>query len=631
MSRRQTEQRTGLAPAVRDGTATLPGLLRYRARTDPHRVALRHKERGIWHPVTWAEYESRVVELALFLRSHGIGAGDCVAVVGDGTPGWFYADLATQCLGGITVGVYPTNPWTELQYIVRHCQARVIVCGDQEQVDKVLDAVREEGGLPRLELIVVVDPKGMAHYDEPRLVTLAAALAKGAGLAADKQARAALDAVLDGLSPGQDALIVYTSGTTGMPKGARISHRSVIVASLRLGEVHCFADHALSALCYLPLCHVAERLFSTVTQLVWNGVVSFAESIDTVATDLREIAPTYFLGVPRIWEKIQRDILIAARDAQPLARAAFHLALARGEALATRAWSPAGPRVCDGIEGRILGLAGFDNLLAGLGLDRMFFAAAGGAPVPEHTTRFFRALGLQVHEVYGMTETSGLVNVQPPGHARLGWAGPPVGGIEERLGPDGELLVRGEMVFSGYLHDEEATRTAMEAGWLHTGDIAERDAVTGEIRIVDRKKSIIITSGGKNITPSLIENALKESPYIEEAILLGDGRHFLSALLQIDLVAVGHWAQARGLAYTSYAHLAGLLEVRDLVDGIVQAVNARFARVENVRKFVILRKQLDHDDGEVTATMKVRRAAIERKFRAEIEEIYGRADSGMPG
>ncbi|WP_354445082.1 AMP-dependent synthetase/ligase [Ottowia thiooxydans] len=592
---------------------------------EPERLALRHKERGVWNPITWSDYYRRVSELALFLESRGIGAGDAVAIVGDGTPSWFYSDLAIQTIGGVSVGVYPTNPWPELQYIVRHCRARVVVCGDQEQVDKVLDAMREDGGLPALELILVVDAKGMLHYEEPNLVRLTDALQEGARLASQAGASERLGRCIETLRPEQDAIIVYTSGTTGMPKGARISHRSILTASLRLGEVYGFEGRALSALCYLPLCHVAERLFSTVTQLVWNGVVNFAESIETVGTDLRETAPTYFLGVPRIWEKIQRDTQIAAREAHPLARAAFRFALRQGERLATSALGgdPVPLSVWHRLQERLLHVLFFGNLLAGLGLDRMFFAAAGGAPVPEHTTRFFRAIGLQVHEVYGMTETCGLINVQRPGALRVGWAGPPVQGIEERLGADGELLVRGDMVFSGYLHDELATRAAMEGGWLHTGDIAERDDATGDIRIVDRKKSILITSAGKNITPSLIENALKESTYVEEAILLGDGRHFLAALIQIDLVTVGQWAQERGLAYTNYAHLAGLQEVYDLVDSQVQAVNARFARVENVRKFVVLRKQLDHDDGEVTATMKVRRNAVERKFRSEIESIYG--------
>ncbi len=621
--------RAALADAARQGVATLPGLLFSRAQADPHRLALREKLRGIWQRSAWVDYAERVRELALFLRTQGLNTGDAVAIVGDGSPGWFYADLATQALGGVAVGVYPTNPWPELQYIVRHCSARIVVCGDQEQTDKVLAALENEGGLPHLQLIVVVDPKGMRHYTDARIVTMDAALERGRALRAAERAAGqacSIEAAVAALQPDQDAIIVYTSGTTGMPKGARISHRSIVTASRVLGEVYGFEGRALSALCYLPLCHVAERLFSTVTQLVWGSVVNFAESIDTVAHDLREIAPTYFLGVPRIWEKMQRDVLLAAQDAHPLARRAFGLALRVGARLADRALERGGAAtgLADRLLARALRLAIFGNLLAALGLDRMFLAAAGGAPVPDQTARFFRALGLTVFEVYGMTETCGLINLQRPGRVRLGWAGPPVPGIEQRVADDGELLVRGEMVFSGYLHDPQATAQTITAdGWLHTGDIVERDGADGAIRIVDRKKSVLITSGGKNITPSLIENALKESPYVEEAILLGDGRHFLAALIQVDLATAGKWAQDRGLAYTNYASLAALLEVRDLVQAHIDQVNGRFARVENVRKFVILRKQLDHDDGEVTATMKVRRAAIERKFAAEIAQIYG--------
>ncbi|MCW5611770.1 MAG: long-chain fatty acid--CoA ligase [Rubrivivax sp.] len=616
-----------MADAVRLGTATLPGLLLQRATAEPARLALREKLCGIWRRYSWADYYERVRELAMYLRAQGLGSGDTVAIIGDGTPGWFFADLAIQALGGIAVGVYPTNPWPELQYIVRHCSARVVVCGDQEQADKVLTAMERDGGLPALERILVIDPKGMRHYTDPRIVTLVEAQRQGrAQLDALRGAPCPVAAAIGALSPAQDAIIVYTSGTTGMPKGARISHAGIITVARLLGQVYDFEGRPLSALCYLPLCHVAERLSSTVTQLVWGAVVNFAESVDTVTHDLREIAPSYFLGVPRIWEKMQRDVLLAAQDAHPLARRAFAWALALGERIADRALAHGGApaSLADRLAQRFLHIAVFGNLLARLGLDRVFFAITGGASVPDQTTRFFRSLGLTVYEGYGMTENSGLVNVQRPGAVRLGWAGPPLPGVEQRVAEDGELLVRGAMVFNGYLHDPQATAQAIEPdGWLHTGDIVERDAGDGSIRIVDRKKAIIITSGGKNITPSLIENALKESPYVEEAILLGDGRHFLAALIQIDLTTVGKWAQDRGLAYTHYGSLAALPEVRELVRVHVEQVNARFARVENVRKFVILRKQLDHDDGEVTATMKVRRAAIERKYAAEIAQIYG--------
>lgn len=613
--------------------ATLPSLLRRRAGQCPERLALRDKQRGIWQCVSWADYYRNVGFLATYLRSQGIVRSSAVAIIGDGSPGWFYADLATQALGGVSVGVYPTNPWAELQYIVRHCQASIVVCGDQEQADKVLEASEKEGGLPLLKRIIVIDPKGMRHYSDPRIVMLDDALQAGADRWHTDDGARMLDAAIDTIQPRDDAIIVYTSGTTGMPKGARISHLSIILASQRLGEVHAFRGRHLSALCYLPLCHVAERLFSTVSQLVWNGVVNFAESIDTVVNDLREIAPSYFLGVPRIWEKMQRDILISSSESHPLARRAFAVALRLGQNLAIRALDNGGrpSSRLDAAAMVMLHYLMFRNLRATMGLDKMFFAAAGGAPVATQTTLFFKAIGIQIHEVYGMTETCGLINIQRPGAIRLGWAGEPVGGIEERIAADGELLVRGDMVFSGYLHDPAATEAAITDGWLHTGDIAEQDPTTGNIRIVDRKKSIIITSGGKNITPSLIENALKECPYIEEAILLGDGRHFLSALIQIDLSSVGKWAQDRSLAYTNYHHLSGMPEVVELVQKQVDQVNTRFARVENVRKFVILRKQLDHDDGEVTATMKVRRAAIEKKFADEIQMIYGRAQTQQEG
>ncbi|MCM5571074.1 AMP-binding protein [Burkholderiaceae bacterium FT117] len=618
--------RGSLAPSVRDGTATLPGLLQARASAEPGRLALRVKLRGIWRRYTWADYLENVRRFALFLKARGFQAGDRLAIVGDGCPEWFFADLAAQSLGGVTVGIYPTNPWPELQYIVRHSKSRFVVCGDQEQADKVLTALAEEGGLPDVECVVTIDCKGMQHYDDPILTSFEQAVEEGSRLD-DDSGRAGFDQAVASLVPAQDAIIVYTSGTTGMPKGARIPHRAVITAARVLGEVYEFEGRELSALCYLPLCHVAERLFSTVVQLAWNGVVNFAESIDTVAHDLREIAPSYFLGVPRIWEKIEHDVRIRSSESHPVARFVFDRALRTALPIARRALDGDGrpQSLSDRITMRVLKFAVFGNLLSSLGLDRMFLAAAGGAPMPDQVTVFLRAIGLTVHQVYGMTETSGLVNVQRFDRVRLGWAGPPVPGIEQRVADDGELLVRGDMVFNGYLFDEAATAAAIEDGWLHTGDIAEQDPATGEIRIVDRKKSVIITSGGKNITPSLIENALKESPYIEEAILLGDGRHFLAALIQIDFDTVGKWAQERGIPYTNYQHLSSLDEVRELVDAHVQYVNGRFARVENVRKFVILRKQLDHDDGEVTATMKVRRAVIERKFAGEIAQIYGPA------
>ena len=615
-----------LPPGVLEGEVTMPALLRWRAQHMPTRIALREKVRGIWQGITWAEYHEKVQAFALYLRSRGFASGDTLVIASDGTPEWFYADLAAQALGGITVGIYPTNPWPELQYIVRHCRAKFAVCGDQEQTDKVLDAMRHDAGLPDLQHVLTVDTKGMRHYHEPCLSAFDQALSEGRALAKDPQQRAALDERIDAVRPEQDALIVYTSGTTGMPKGARIAHRGILLNAVHVGQVQGYAGRSMSVLCYLPLCHVAERLMSPVAQLVYGTVVYFAESIDAVTHNLREVGPGFFFGVPRIWEKLQQQILIASREARPWARASFEWALSVALPIAERTIANGDRPISwrDAWLARALRWLVFGNLLASVGLDRTWMAMTGGASISPSVILFFRAMGVPIYQIYGMTESSGVTHAQCHGHARLGWCGPPLPRVvEQRVDEDGELLVRGPIVFNGYLYDEEATAKTLADGWLHTGDIVELDPTNQEVQILDRKKAILITSGGKNITPSLIENALKESLYISEAVLLGDGRHFLAALIQIDLDTVGKWAQERGLAYTTYESLAALEPVHELMDGEVRRVNDRFSRVENIRKFVILRKQLDHDDGELTATMKVRRNVIEKKFAAEIAQIYG--------
>jgi long-chain acyl-CoA synthetase len=482
-----------------------------------------------------------------------------------------------------------------------------------------------------MQLVLTVDWKGMRHYGDGCLMSWQDALAQGRTLAQDAAQAASWQASIDQLQPTQDALIVYTSGTTGMPKGARISHRGILLNAAMLGQVHGYNGKPLSVVCYLPLCHVAERLMSPVMQLAYGSVVYFAESIDAVTHNLREIGPSYFFGVPRIWEKLQQHIVIASQEARPWVRQVFDRAMKVAIPIAQRTIDNGDRPVNwrDATVARLLRWLVFSNLLASVGLDRTWVSMTGGASISPSVILFFRAMGLPIYQIYGMTETSGVTHTQCFGQSRLGWCGPLLPEVvEHRLGDDGELLVRGPVTFSGYLYDPKASEDAFTDGWLHTGDVVEIDAVTQEVQILDRKKAILITSGGKNITPSLIENALKESIYISEAILLGDGRHFLAALIQIDLDTVGKWAQERGMAYTTYESLAKLEAVHALVDVAVKDVNERFSRVENIRKFVILGKQLDHDDGELTATMKVRRNVIEKKFAAEIASIYGPAPKG---
>ncbi|WP_372828015.1 long-chain fatty acid--CoA ligase [Polaromonas sp.] len=615
-----------LPPGLAEGNATMPGLLMHRARSMPNQVALREKTRGVWQGTTWKGYFEKARAFALFLKAQGFMPGDKLIIASDGTPEWFFADMAAQSLGGVTVGIYPTNPWPELQYIARHCRARIAVCGDQEQTDKVLTAMQREGGLPEMQRVLTVDWKGMRQYTESCLMPFNDALAEGSRLAGDASQVAAYEQAVNSLRSEQDALIVYTSGTTGMPKGARISHRGILSDAWALGQVQGFAGRPMSVVCYLPLCHVAERLMSPVIQLAYGSVVYFAESIDTVTQNLREIGPSFFFGVPRIWEKLQYEILIKSRDARPLGQWAFKKALAIGTPIAERTIINGGKplNTRDAFVGWLLRATVFSNLLASIGLDRTWISMTGGASISPSVILFFRAMGVPIYQIYGMTESSGASHAQSNNMSRLGWCGPLLPGVvEQRILPDGELQLRGQIVFNGYLYDEAATKAAFTDGWLSTGDVVELDEATGQVQIIDRKKAILITSGGKNITPSLIENTLKESLYISEAVLLGDGRHFVAALIQIDLDTVGKWAQERGMAYTTYETLARLDAVKELIAEDVNRVNGRFSRVENIRKFVILKKQLDHDDGELTATMKVRRNVIEKKFAAEIGEIYG--------
>lgn len=611
-----------LAPS-RLAELTLPQVLRLRAAHSPDAPAFREKVRGVWQRTSWAGYFERARLVAIALRARGFGPGDRLAVAAENTPEWLISDLAAQMLGGACLGIYPTNPWPELHYILHHSRASVVVCGDQEQTDKVLRADAERG-LPDLRLIATVDMKGMRGTTHPLLVDFESLVAQGRSSEAEHGA--AVDAAIAAGRPDDTAIIVYTSGTTGMPKGAMLSHRNMLHSAAEVVKILGLTAETYSVVCYLPLCHVAERSFSTYMQLLTGCTVSFAESIDTVVANLREIAPRGFLGVPRIWEKMQQGVVVRVRDATPFQRRVFARCMKLGRPIAERRLAHGGSlgRLSDRLLFALLHLACFRALRRALGLDRVRAAFCGGATVSAEVLLFFWILGVPVYQIYGMTETGGVSHMQRPGRTSAGSSGLLIDGLEQRLDTDGELLLRGPSIFKGYLFDEATTARTVENGWLHTGDIVAFDP-DGQARVVDRKKDVLITSGGKNITPSLIENALKDSLYIREAILLGDGRHFVSALLQIDYDTVGRWARDQAIPYTTFRSLAEHPQVRTLVDGEVRRVNEAFARVESIRKFVILVKELDHDDGELTATMKVRRRIIEERFREEIVAIYGEA------
>lgn len=613
-----------LAPAVLEaGETTIPRLLRARAARHGAGLALREKEHGVWKRYDWAHYERQARRFALALMALGLKRGDRIVIASENSPEWYYSDLGAEMLGVVPVGIYPTNPWPELQYIVRHSGARLAVCGDQEQTDKVLDARANGEGLPDLEHIVCVDMKGMRGYADPMLSSFEALLELGDRHAAGRpEAEADLQAAIDATGPDDVALMVYTSGTTGPPKGAMLTHRNIVYSTYNYaGAVDMHGRH-FEAVGYLPLCHAAERCYSMAMHLVLGGTVNFAESIDTVALNVREIAPSFFIGVPRIWEKLKEGFEYRLEESGRLRRWLATRMLAAGRRLDERRQGEGGLGLLDRARAFALHWLLFRDIQRHLGLDRSLHRLCAGASVSPETLRFFSIIGLPVSQGYGMTESAGCLFIQRGSHHRLGGCGLPIPGARYRIAGDGEILLGGTGVFRGYYRDDKATAATIEDGWLKTGDIV-REMDNGEITVVDRKKAIIITSGGKNIAPSEIENAMKDSPFIKEVIVVGDGRKFLGALVQVDYDNVGRWASDRGLAYTTYKSLTELPEVHDLVQGIVDEVNARFARVENIRKFVLLEKQLDHDDGELTATQKVRRQIIDTKFARELARIYG--------
>ena len=592
----------------------LPGLLIERAAERPDAIALRHKQLGRWREWTWSEYERRAAAVGLGLRELGVEPGDRVAIQSENRPAWVLADLGAQGIGAISVGVYPTSPEAEVEYLLSHSGAKVFVAEDEEQLDKVV-AVRER--LPALRKIVLVEPRGCHRQLGDEMIMTFDELEE---LGADHDVGEWRDAV-SRLKPEDTAIIVYTSGTTGPPKGAMLTHANLLAAAGAYAEIYGTnpQDQVLS---YLPLCHIAERLVSVIDALKAGYVVHFGEGAETFAEDLAEVQPTFFLGVPRVWEKMMAGVEIRVADADRLKRAMYHFWIARGRAVARRRLAGKS-RPTDRLMAVLTWIFLTRSLREKLGLRRVKTALSGAAPIAPEVLEWLWALGVPVREGYGQTENTAMATATPADRVRLGMVGRALPGVELRIAEDGEILTRSKGVFAGYFRDEQATRATVDSdGWLHTGDIGEVDD-DGFLRITDRKKDIIITAGGKNISPSEIENKLKVSPYVREAIIVGDRRKFLTALIGIEGDTVGDWASRRGVSYTTYTDLSARPEVRELIEDVVQRVNGEFAQVETIKRFELLPVELDHEDGQLTATMKVKRAAIADQFEGLIERMYG--------
>ncbi|MEV4311384.1 AMP-binding protein [Actinocrispum sp. NPDC049592] len=589
------------APAEK---TTLPARLLELAASRPRDVGVRWKQFGKWQEFTWAAYASRVAGIAAGLRDLGVGPGTRVAIHAENRPEWIFTDLAVQGLGGVSVGIYPTSPAAEVEYVLADASVEVLVTEDEEQLDKVL-AVRDR--LLALQHIIVIDPRGVRS---PDVLTFA-------DVADREDVLDAYAASVAELDPSATAILVYTSGTTGPPKGAMISHANLVAAgqsfvtSLPAGP----SDELLS---YLPLCHVAERLLSVMDALWAGATVNFGEGGESFPHDLRDVQPTVFLGVPRVWEKMMAGVEIRMADASWLKRVTYRACVSAGRRISVRRMRGSLSLVDRAVLG-VCWLLVFRSLREKLGMARVRVPLSGAAPIAPQVLEWLWAIGIQVREGYGQTENTAICTLNPATDVRLGTVGVASPSVEVRIAADGEILTRSAGVFQGYLNITSSP--VDDEGWLHTGDIGTLDD-DGYLRITDRKKDIIITAGGKNISPSEIENLLKVSPYIREAIVIGDRRKYVTALIGIELETVGDWATRRDLPYTTYADLSGKPEVFALIRNVVHAANRQLAQVEHVKRFCLLDKELDHEDGELTATQKVKRTAIARRFATQIEEMY---------
>ena len=581
----------------------------------PERIAFRDKKFGIWNEISYKEFWLQVNYVGCALNYFGIGKEDKVAIHSENRPEWLISDIGTQAIGAISVGLYPTNPPAEVKYLLGHSESQILFAEDQEQVDKALEVLQD---LPDLKKIIYFEDKGLFRYESEKLMKWEDFLEVGkTEFEKDKEF---VNSRIDDIKSEDIALMIYTSGTTGPPKGSMLSHGNLEWVSSIIPEIS-FTPGIDNPeyLSYLPLCHVFGRLVDEIIGINTIGTINFAESIDTVQQDLAEIQPSIFPAVPRILERMHAGTLVRMRDASKLKQVLFKTASYFGNITAKRRLENPNDFVAK-ITNFLAQMIAFRSLRKKLGLLNIDNAVSGAAPISPEILRFFMSLGVPIYEGYGMTENSAIATGNTPDKVKLGTVGTPQAGTELKLAEDGEILVRHPGVFKGYYKNEEATKEVIdEDGWLYTGDVGEYD---GEfLKIVDRKKDIIITSGGKNVSPSEIENNIKTSPFIKEAIVIGDDRKFLSALIGIEYDIVSNWALRKNIAHTTYRNLSENEEVQNLIWDEIQKANEYTSSLQ-IRKFRMLTKELDHEDGDLTATQKAKRNVIMEKFSDLIEDMY---------
>jgi long-chain acyl-CoA synthetase len=581
------------------------------------RTIFRQKDLGIWRAVSWSELGQAAREIGMGLAAHGFEPGEVVSILANTRKEWVYADLGALGAAGVVNGIYPTDAPAQVEYLLADSGSAYVFVEDDEQLDKVLEV---RARLPGLRRIFVFDMEGLHELDDPQVMSLDALRAKGrehdAAHPGEWERRIGLR------KPGELAVLIYTSGTTGKPKGAMISHEA-IVKTCEAYQRAIPQDESDERMAFLPLCHIAERMGGEYHPLYTGTVVNFVENPETVPENVREIAPTTFTAVPRVWEKLYSGVLIGLKQASGLQQWAYKVAIGIGYRRARLREEqkpiPAGLEFAFWLA-RVLVL---NNVRRVIGVHRARVLITGAAPISPELVRWYMALGLDMMEAWGQTETAGGVTFNPKGKVKPGSIGIALPPAEVKVSPEGELLVRGPTMFMGYLNQPEKTAETLKDGWVHTGDVGRVDA-DGYFYITDRMKDIIITAGGKNVTPSEIENQLKFSPFITDAVVIGDKRPYLVALVMIDHENVERYAQDQAIPFSNFASLCRRPEIQELIQREVDRVNEQFARVEQVKKFRLIEQKLTAEDEELTPTMKLKRKLVNEKYRDLIESMYAR-------
>ena len=602
-------------PIVIESCDTIVKLFRHRVKQLYGKVAMREKNFGIWESFTWADYGNKAREIGMGLLSLGLNRGDVCSIVSDNNKEWLFTDMGIIGSGGVTSGVYTTDSSNQLEYLVKDSATRFLFVENEEQLDKYL-AVREK--TPTIRKVIVFDPEGLHEFADDRVMMMEDLYELGRDHT--RKHPDLWDREIDKSKPEDLMVLIYTSGTTGPPKGAMISHRNCmyqIETFKKFIEIN-DQDEQLS---FLPLCHILERLLSILIPLKSCGTVNFVEGSDTVPENIRELSPTIFVAVPRIWEKFYSAIQLQVKDATRFGRSVYHMAEKIGNQVSAYKIKREPIPLYLSLIYWVVKKTVLNNILRMMGLDRLRWAITGAAPISPDLIRWYLSMGVEMFEAYGQTECTAVGTANNTGNSKLGTVGQAVPGCDVKISAEGEIMIKSPGVFLGYINQPEQTAATVVNGWLHTGDVGKIDA-EGFITITDRLKDIIITAGGKNISPSEIENQLKFSPYITDAVVIGDNRKYLTCLIMIDQENVEKHAQDNDIPYTNYASLCAAKEIVELIWQETLKVNQQFARVEQIKKIKLIDQLLTAEDDELTPTMKLKRKFVNKKYADMIASMY---------